>query len=76
VTQSLFSLDDAASSLRDYQGKVDFSPERINQIEERLSLIQSLRKKYGDTIEDILAYVDKPGAISTPSPPAMRRWSA
>jgi DNA repair protein RecN (Recombination protein N) len=59
VTQSLFSLDDAASSLRDYQGKVDFSPERINQIEERLSLIQSLKKKYGDTIEDILSYVDK-----------------
>jgi DNA repair protein RecN (Recombination protein N) len=59
VTQSLFSLDDAATSLRDYQGKVDFSPERINQIEERLSLIQSLKKKYGDTIEEILAYVDK-----------------
>jgi len=59
VNQALFLLEDAASALRDYSSKADFSPERVNQVEERLSLIQSLKKKYGDTIEDILEYAEK-----------------
>jgi len=59
VNQALFSLEDAAAALRDYSGKADFSPERVNQVEERLSLIQSLKKKYGDTIESILEYAEK-----------------
>lgn len=58
VNQALFSLEDASAVLRDYQERVDFSPEKVNQIEERLSLIQGLKKKYGDTIEDILAYAE------------------
>ena len=59
VNQALFSLEDASAILRDYRHKVDFSPEKVNQVEERLSLIQTLKKKYGDTIEDILVYAEK-----------------
>ena len=59
VNQALFSLEDAAAALRDYSSKADFSPERVNQVEERLSLIQSLKKKYGDTFESILEYAEK-----------------
>ena len=59
VNQALFSLEDAAAALRDYSSKADFSPERVNQVEERLSLIQSLKKKYGDTVESILEYAEK-----------------
>ena len=49
----------SSTFLRDYEKNIDFSPERINQVEERLSLISSLKKKYGDTIQDISAYADK-----------------
>ncbi|MCL1911176.1 MAG: DNA repair protein RecN [Leptospirales bacterium] len=59
VDQAAFALEDAAAALRDYSGKTDFSPERVNQVEERLSLIQSLKKKYGDTVESILEYAEK-----------------
>lgn len=59
IKQSLYSLEDAAIYLRDYEKNIDFSPERVNQVEERLSLISSLRKKYGDSIEEILAYGDR-----------------
>ncbi len=56
VRESMYSLEDAGHTLRDYQGSVDFSPERINQVEERLSLISTLKKKYGDTLEEIISY--------------------
>jgi DNA repair protein RecN (Recombination protein N) len=59
IKQALYSLEDASAYLRDYESNIDFSPERINQVEERLALISSLRKKYGDTIQDILNYADR-----------------
>lgn len=59
IRESLYSLEDISVSLRDYERGVDFSPERINQVEERMNSIQLLKKKYGDTIEDILAYAEK-----------------
>ena len=59
IKQALYSLEDASIYLRDYETNIDFSPERINQVEERLSLISSFKKKYGDTIQDILNYAEK-----------------
>lgn len=59
VNQALYSLEDASSALRDYRARADFSPERLNIIEDRLALIQTLKKKYGNTIEEVLAYADK-----------------
>ena len=56
VRESMYSLEDTGYTLRDYQGSVDFSPERINQVEERLSLISTLKKKYGDSLEEVIAY--------------------
>ncbi len=58
IRQSLYSLEDAAVYLRDYEGHIDFSPERTNQVEERLSLISNLKKKYGDTIRTVLDYAE------------------
>jgi DNA repair protein RecN (Recombination protein N) len=59
LRQAVFLLDDCASFLRSYESNIDFSPERINLVEERLSLISSLKKKYGATIEEILQYAEK-----------------
>jgi DNA repair protein RecN (Recombination protein N) len=59
IKQSLYMLEDSASFLRGYENHIDFSPERTNQVEERLSLISSLKKKYGDSIQEVLAYAEK-----------------
>jgi DNA repair protein RecN (Recombination protein N) len=59
IRESLYSLEDSTSILHDYKNSVDFSPERVNQVEERLTLIQALKKKYGDTIQEILQYAEK-----------------
>jgi len=50
------ALDDLARALRDYLGKLDANPRRLDEIEDRLALIDRLKRKYGATIHDILAY--------------------
>ena len=59
IRNSLYSLEDAAQFLRDYESGINFSPQRVNEVEERLSLIASLRKKYGNTVPEILEYAEK-----------------
>lgn len=53
------TLDDLAYFLRDYLGKLQANPERLAEIEERLARIDRLKRKYGKTIEEILAYGDE-----------------
>ena len=59
VRTALYSLEDAASELRAFEKDIQFSPERINEVEARLSLISSLRKKYGNTVREVLDYAEK-----------------
>ncbi len=48
--------EDAARALRVYQESVEFNPERLEEIESRLDLIRTLKRKYGETLEEIIAY--------------------
>lgn len=59
VKESLYTLEDAAAGLRDFEKGIHFSPERINEVEERIALISNLKKKYGSTIKDITGYAEK-----------------
>jgi DNA repair protein RecN (Recombination protein N) len=52
----LEQLSDLARTLQDYAESLEFNPERLAEVEERLELIVSLKRKYGDTIEQINAY--------------------
>ena len=56
LEQALALLQDVAATLRSYQDEVAADPERQAEVEERLDLIAKLRRKYGATIEEILAY--------------------
>ena len=48
--------EDAARGLRVYQETVEFNPERLEEIETRLDLIRTLKRKYGETLAEIIAY--------------------
>ena len=52
----MHQVDELARSLRSYRDDIEYSPERLVELEERLDLINRLRRKYGSTIEDILAF--------------------
>jgi len=56
LQDSYYKLDDLSFAIRDYRSNIDFSPDRLNQIELRLAEIERLKEKYGKNIKDILGY--------------------
>ena len=54
-----FQAEDAVHQLRGYRDSVQSDPDRLSAIDDRLTVINSLRRKYGDTVSDILAYYKK-----------------
>ncbi len=49
-------LEDLAFAVRDFRGSLEFSPERLAEIENRLAEISRLKRKYGGTIETVTAH--------------------
>lgn len=56
LKQAAVLLDDAAYTLRDYLGKLEGDPRRLEDIEGRLDALDRLKRKYGRTIEEVLAF--------------------
>ncbi len=52
-----YDMQELENITQNYKLKFDFDPNRLNQVEERLNKIHSLRRKYGSTIEEILEYL-------------------
>ena len=50
------SLADLARSLRNYLEAIEYNPRRLEEVEERLDLIRRLERKYGGTIEAVVAF--------------------
>jgi len=51
------SIEDVAFFLRDFRGRLEFSPERLEEIENRLAEISRVKRKYGDTVEAVLHHL-------------------
>jgi DNA repair protein RecN (Recombination protein N) len=49
-------LEDLAFAVRDFRGSLEYSPERLEEIENRLAEISRLKRKYGGSIETVLAH--------------------
>jgi DNA repair protein RecN (Recombination protein N) len=50
------NLADLAHSLRDYLEAIEYNPKRLEEAEERLDLIHRLERKYGGSVESVLAF--------------------
>jgi DNA repair protein RecN (Recombination protein N) len=61
VSNSFYSLQELSYQLKNEMDESEFDEERLNVIEERLAAIQSLKRKYGNSIEEILLYRQKIG---------------
>ncbi len=56
LEDAFYEIEDFAENIRQYKSKADFSPGRLDDVQTRLSSIRALEKKYGDTIDEVLAY--------------------
>ena len=50
------TLSDIAATVRDYAESINASPERLAEIEDRLALIDRLKRKYGATVAEVIAF--------------------
>ena len=59
IERIMYELQDISREIRNYKDSIDFEPYELQQIENRVDEINSLRRKYGDTIKDIFEYYQK-----------------
>jgi DNA repair protein RecN (Recombination protein N) len=52
-------LEDASFMLRDFQKTINLDPLRLEEVAERLELLNRLKRKYGPTLEDVFSFRDK-----------------
>jgi DNA repair protein RecN (Recombination protein N) len=50
-------IEQLSTESRDFRSKLEFSPERLNEIENRLAEISRLKRKYGDSLDAVLAHL-------------------
>jgi len=56
LTSARAIVDDLSDSLRDYAEGINASPDRLAEIEDRLVILDRLKRKYGSTIAEVIAF--------------------
>jgi DNA repair protein RecN (Recombination protein N) len=62
LQSGLAAISEVAAFLRDYGEEVEFDPERIEEVRERLGAFELLKRKYGGTIEAVIEHRERLGA--------------
>ncbi|HEX3821627.1 MAG TPA: DNA repair protein RecN [Candidatus Sulfotelmatobacter sp.] len=50
------SVEDVGATVRDYAGGIQASPEHLAQVEDRLALLDRLKRKYGPTLDEVIQF--------------------
>src|SRR6202162_1613376 len=50
------SVEDVGATVRDYAGGIHASPEHLAEVEDRLALLDRLKRKYGSTVSDVIGF--------------------
>ncbi|HET7893690.1 MAG TPA: DNA repair protein RecN [Candidatus Sulfotelmatobacter sp.] len=50
------SVEDVGATVRDYAGGIHASPEHLAQVEDRLALLERLKRKYGPSLDEVIAF--------------------
>lgn len=59
VERAMIEIEEASRLAANYVNQADLSPERLETVQERLSLITNLKRKYGQSVDDILAHQNR-----------------
>ncbi len=61
ISSAMYSVEDAAHDVRSFGERVEFSPQELDDVNERLDLINRLKRKYGGSIAEINAFAKRAG---------------
>jgi DNA repair protein RecN (Recombination protein N) len=56
LASTLATVEDVGATVRDYAEGIQASPERLAEIEDRLAALDKLKRKYGSTLAEVIAY--------------------
>jgi len=56
VESAYFTVQEAGRDVADYVDAIEFDPARLAEVEDRLDLLRKLKRKYGDSLEEVIAY--------------------
>ena len=56
IESARISVEDVGATVRDYAGGIHASPEHLAEVEDRLALIDRLKRKYGPTLDDVIHF--------------------
>lgn len=59
IRNAVYELTEASRDLARYADSVELHPERLAEIEERLEVLRTLKRKYGNSVEEILQYAQE-----------------
>jgi len=59
LQSAFYTAEDVMYQLRSYRDGIESDPQQLQYVEDRLDLIRSLKRKYGETIEEIQTYLEK-----------------
>ena len=59
LKQAEIGMEEASWALRDYLSKLEGDPARLEDVEARLDVLDRLKRKYGGTVEDVLAFLER-----------------
>lgn len=59
LSELRYAADDMAEQIRNLKDQFDFSPDELDRLEGRLDVLYRLRKKYGDSTEKMLSYLER-----------------
>jgi DNA repair protein RecN (Recombination protein N) len=58
LRSAAIGVDEASDAIRDYLDKLEADPKRLDEVEARLALIERLKRKYGSSLDDVLAFLE------------------
>ncbi len=61
LEETLYGLEEVGREIHSYSDRLEYNPKRLEEIETRLGLLRNLKRKYGQTITEILSYLKKAG---------------
>ena len=56
---SLFNIEDVVRRLRDYENSIEVNPVELERLEERVVILNEMKRKYGNTLQEVVRYRDK-----------------
>ena len=66
------TVEDVGQTLRQYADGIDSSPERLAEVEDRLALLDRLKRKYGPSLDEVIAHL-RAESIEIDTGPVPRR---